>query len=57
MWIEELLKLIILLVLGIELSLLGSPEGKILTIDTVSQNRLNKIEINEIWRKFKEIGF
>ena len=31
---------------------MGHPIGKSLEIDTIPQNRLNAIEINEIWLKF-----
>ena len=36
---------------------MGPPEGKILTIDTASQNRLNVIKNREIWRKFWKFNY
>ena len=35
---------------------MGPPEGEILAIDTVSQNRLNTTKNLEVWRKFWKLG-
>ena len=35
---------------------MGTPEGKIQIIDTVSQNNLNTVKKHKIFRKFRNIG-
>ena len=46
--VENLLKFTIKLVLGPGMALTGIPEGKILIIDKVSQNRQNAIKNHEV---------